>query len=642
MATYTFIGGTGGNSYGHSGNWSSGIIPTLNDTALFTALSPTCSINGGYVVGNLDCTNYGATMTFLGGASTSYIGVTAGGGITLGTAMGISLGTPISEGATSAAYPQTFNGLAIYPGTATWTTNGKVIPFVTTPAGSNLPVATVILNGTCTIQGSEIRYDRGSVAAVFNGSPLVLRNGWHYWRLTVSGSSDIRVSPPSGATVTLFNEQSSAVLDFRQIASNLVFSGAGNFIHWGVLNKVGGTMTYVSGGITSQIKNGNEWGWLEIAGNSNISLGNSQWRNLRLYGNTTFLTDGKFGNDADFRSSTVSGNGRIVLNGSNTGVCGYTSNINAVVKANILISGTGTRSISPASGQLFSLTGGTSTIGMSGGTINILNVFALYGNQHLINASSSTNVNGVLADFRFFGPTGAPFTLNVAGITLGTGISLTGSQVNISSPVYFNTLRTSGSAWFAGNVGWTASNFIHGGQTVTLGTTGAYVVTSNFQMQGSNATGGRATLQSDTRSTFIGSVAGTNLIYTSGTAPFIGGVLGVATGQIIEGLANLLPNRPVVISGGPVSWTLNQSVSPGTGPYSFSVGKKATFTLFPGASQSVIWAATQDIDSSEGIPVSPVDSYNDSAGITNPTLLRTLNWGTLAPPTRPAAFTFVT
>lgn len=216
------------------------------------------------------------------------------------------------------------------------------------------------------------------------------------------------------------------------------------------------------------------------------------------------------------------------------------------------------------------------------------------------------------------------------------------------------TLRSTGNTTFTGNAGWTTANFIHPGlATVTLGITGTYIVTTNFQMTGTNGTTGRAVLQSDTRADFIGTVNNNILIFTSGTAPFIGGELGMAQSYYIgppvaaipQGFAALLPDRPTVISGGPLSFNISPGVNPATGG-TFSVGKKAKFFLGTGATQNVIWAATRDIDSlgPGGLyqSIAAQFSFNDSSGITGPTLLRTLNWGTLAPPTRPAAFTFVT
>jgi hypothetical protein len=109
-------------------------------------------------------------------------------------------------------------------------------------------------------------------------------------------------------------------------------------------------------------------------------------------------------------------------------------------------------------------------------------------------------------------------------------------------------------------------------------------------------------------------------------------------------LANLLPNRPVVLSGSTGSWNISPPIS-GSLTGSFSVGKKAKFYLLPGATQNVLWATTRDIDSlgaGQYQTINAVFSFNDSSGITGPTLLRTLHWGTLEPPTRPIAFTFIT
>ena len=648
MATYIFQGGTANNIWGHSGNWNPNVIPTGADDAVFNALSPTCGINTGFNITNLDCTNYGATMTFL--ATNAYLAV--GNGMTLGAGMKMRLATPVSEGLTSGIYPQTTVGIAINAtggGTRTWTTNGVVIPFVASVGVTNNPAMTLILNGTCTIQGSEYRYDRGGGAIAINGSPLVLQRGWHWWRTNVSGSSDFIIAPPVGATVTLFGEQGTSAFVQNppmQLSNNLILAGQGDFIHWAVINKFGGTMTYVSGGITTQIKNGIQYGNLETGGGVNIKLGNSQWSNLRVYGNTNFLLSNKFGNNANISASAIGGSGTIILNGANTATCNYLLS-GGITGAGILINGAGTRDLTGASPDL---SGGILAIAMIGGTVNMRNTFTFSNNQELRVLSPSLT-NSTLATFQFSGPTGSPSILNAGGITVGTGIGINNSRVSITSPVFFSNLRSTGNFQFSGSHGWTTANFTHpGNSTITLGTTGTYNVTTNFQMVGTNATGGRAVLQSDTRADFIGNVSGNSLVFTSGTAPFIGGELGIASytaGQSIpQGFAVLLPGRPVVVSQvNAISYAITPAVNPPIAS-TFSVGKKARFFLGTGATQNVIWASTRDIDSlGPGViyqTIFPQFSFNDSSGVTGPTLLRTLNWGTLAPPTRPAAFTFVT
>ena len=226
-------------------------------------------------------------------------------------------------------------------------------------------------------------------------------------------------------------------------------------------------------------------------------------------------------------------------------------------------------------------------------------------------------------------------------------------KINTNPITVLNRLTAVNGVIFGGDRGFTTAEFIHpgGGSTITLGITGTYIVTSNFQMTGTNGTAGRAVLQSNTRADFNGTVSANSLIYTSGTAPFIGGEVGMAqsyyntSAEIPQGFAALLPGRPLVVSGATLTgFVINPAVNPGLAG-NFSVGKKAKFFLLSGAAQNVIWAATQDIDSlGPGVyePIQPQLSFNDSSGVTGPTLLRTLNWGTLAAPTRPAAFTFVT
>jgi hypothetical protein len=636
MAVYTFVGGNANNAWGATANWSSGIIPTGADTAVFNALSPTCGVNAGFGVANLDCTNYGATMTFTTTNSYLQIGV----GMTLGTGMNMRLATPVSEGTTAAEYPQTFVGIAINTtggGTRTFTTNGVVIPFFSSQSTSATPV-TLTLNGTCTISGSEYRYDRGGGNSItVNGGPLVLQSGWHWWRTNVAGSADFIMAPPLGATVTFFCERN-PVSSSNLITNNLIFRGPGDFIHWGTIGKAGGTMTYVGGGIKTQLKNNFQYGTLQVSGGANITLGSSQWSNLIVSGGSTsnFLASNKFGNNASIGGSTIGGSGTIVLNGANAATCNYAISGAITHSSAILINGTGTRNLTGNS----TLSSGNLSIAMISGTANMLGVYTFSNNQQL-NIFSPSFVNASLATFQFSSATATPSILNAAGITVGTGIAVANAKTLITSPVYFNNLTSNAGSYFAGAQGWTATNFTAAGNT-TFRAGLTYSVGGVFTMAGSSPTA-RPGLFSDTRIDFTGTITGSVLTLSAGTALPVGAIVSQRSGLIPTGLAQLLPGRPSVVSGGPTAYTISPGLTTSIGPTAIAMaaGRPAYFTMLPGSSApNLLWVTTQDINSIYGNPLFPSESFNDTAGQPNPSLFRTLNWGALSAPGLPLARTF--
>lgn len=659
MATYIFQGGTANNIWGHSGNWNPNVIPTGADDAVFNALSPGCTVSSPSVCLGVNFTGYGNTLTFISSFGSGQILIGAS-GLTLSSSMGITcIGS--SPGFIMTRFSGN-NGSHI-------TSNGKIIPRLSfsAPVGPTGGVNTYTINGTCTISEGLTAPAQGAGSIMsLTGGTISLIGGTAYWRAYARGSSVFLLNPPPGRQVTWEGGISQgAIVEFQ--AKPFIINAPGATVNFrGVLQLSSfggesGSIKYVAGNVNT---NGHT---LILTGNVVIDTGPLVWNEVN-FGYAPNVYEGSvqgtgignmiIGGTARFGSQANSGmtftSGTAIFDGSKfSGETGsYIWRGSGIINIPIRITGTGTRIFNSTPGSQIGCGNLDFNIAMASGTC----IFATgnegngnFTNCTFRNTSPLTTIIGTNNNRFSFGGT---VNLNLAGVTLGTGSISANSTINIQSPVYFNNLLPVSSSQFSGPFGWTARNFTHpGSSTITLGTTGTYTVTSNFQMLGTNGTAGRAVLQSDTRADFLGTVNNNTLTFTSGTVPFIGGEVSMAQSYystpaaIPQGFAVLLPARPTVISGGPLSFNISPGVNPATGG-TFSVGKKAKFFLGTGATQTVLWATTRDIDSlgPGGLyqAIAPQQSFNDTAGVTGPTLLRTLNWGTLAPPTRPAAFTFVT
>ena len=189
-----------------------------------------------------------------------------------------------------------------------------------------------------------------------------------------------------------------------------------------------------------------------------------------------------------------------------------------------------------------------------------------------------------------------------------------------------NNLTISVNTQFGGSAGWTCANLLcsTAGVVITYQSGVTYLVNNSLVVLGTAAS--RITFQSSNRATFSGIANGTSLTYQSGTIPLVGMTLSHTSGAIPVGLNNLLPVRPTIASGSSPNFVLSNSVSPTTGTISLTAGNKANLILASGASQTVGYITSQDIDSSAGQTIYAFDSINDT------NLFRTLNWERLIAP----------
>ena len=317
--------------------------------------------------------------------------------------------------------------------------------------------------------------------------------------------------------------------------------------------------------------------------------------------------------------------------------------------------------------------GGTTTVRFTGGIGTSIWNGGAYGVNFVINKAVSMTANPY--NFSFFtsgksivvntplgsvnpGATSATINNGCAlsftrmrfyDLVVGTGAVTTAVNCSIDvtgSLLIDNTLTTRGTMTFTGNAGFTATNFVGSNvaaQTYTFRRGLTYTINGNFSFSGASSIA-RVTLQSDTRNDFTGTISGNQLTVTSGTAPIAGMRISQRSGMVPLQLAALYagsyPYRPVV-TGGAGPFTISPALaSPITPAIALAGGIPAYITLGPAATQNVLFASTQDIDSFYGTPVFPSSSLPDSAGEPAPNLYRTVNWGVLAAPGLPQARTF--
>jgi hypothetical protein len=653
MATYTFTGGTANNIWGHSGNWSPSGIPTAADDAIFSSASPGVTINSTSSCLGLNFqSGYTGTVTFANsGACDILVGAS---GLTLSSGMGITYTFPVSG--FNGVFRSTFT-IQTQPtnGTSSITTNGKTIPRLQLGLSKIGTVNNLVINGTCTVsEAMYFAYTYGSGLGCadtqrFLGGTVSIIGGSFYSLARVIGNSTILLNPPPGATLSFQGGFANGVNGWS-IPTVINAPGATVNIDGYHELRDGGSFYYVAGnanvssthqlaiaGVGNTIStDGMTWGRFYAGGfpgwwGSNCSL--TSLGNLEVGGNQAVF----YGNSITFPTS---GN-RLILSGSKvTPGSGATYTISGF-STDLLISGTGERNIN--GGPASAWTNGRFEINMSSGTCNFLYPGGaassfIWGTGSTFTSSTVNRINAANAGFIFTSPTGP--SMNVPGLTIGTGALNSNSRVNINAPIYFNNVSSGTNSYFAGSSGWTANTFTpNAGGVGTIFKAGlTYSVASQFNLIGSVSS--RIALASDTRVDFTGTISGNVLTVSSGSGLTAGMIISQRSGTIPFGLAEILPDRPVIVSGsGPyiISPALTTAVTPAI---AMAAGSPAYLTLLPGASHNVLWATTQDINSFYGSPVFAFDSFNDSAGVTSPSLYRTVNWGPLVPPGLPLAQTF--
>jgi hypothetical protein len=277
---------------------------------------------------------------------------------------------------------------------------------------------------------------------------------------------------------------------------------------------------------------------------------------------------------------------------------------------------------------------GIGTLTFSNGTISSANYTVTSGNivhtGTLTLSGNQTITHQVTTNYNIIsmGTTGTTKTIN--------GLPLTSNQINASL-----------SYTFAGQRGFTTGAFVCNNTTTAPALTFAnvnaspnaeYIVNTSLSIIGSAAA--RITLQAAGSASFTGTILPVGqLNVASGTPPTAGMTLSQASGQSPNGLIQLLPNRPV-ISGAATPFTITPAALATLGSTSFRAGFKAIFTLAQGASQTVAYVTTQDIDSSAGQTVWAFQSDQDQQSGSNVSLYRTINWNSLTAP-KMAYYTWV-
>ena len=268
--------------------------------------------------------------------------------------------------------------------------------------------------------------------------------------------------------------------------------------------------------------------------------------------------------------------------------------------------------------------------------------------------------NGTFVHGAFITTVSAAAIFNTPGvnwnsITVSSGVTVTiNALLNITG-----NLLCSGSATFAGTHGWTTTNFtctvansLITLQNIVASSTAEYIVNGLLNLTGTLAN--RIRLEASGRTTFVGSIATavnpalSAMTVTSVTTGTIatGMTVSQLTGQIPPGLAPFINDRPIIDSGGGLSWFINKSlgtrVPTPNGTINLAAGYKAKFTLTNNGSstQTVTYVQTQDIDSSYGKTIQVTGSNGDDAA-TDVALFRTLNWGPLIATSGSVYYTFV-
>jgi hypothetical protein len=270
----------------------------------------------------------------------------------------------------------------------------------------------------------------------------------------------------------------------------------------------------------------------------------------------------------------------------------------------------------------------TLTLGNAGQAINITSTSVEYISGIV------TQGSGAIVNFN-------NCTLNLNGVIFNSQVTCTNTNTLTSLLEVSGTLITAGTTRFTGTVGF-RTNVLNIATNTILEAGTTYTVYGNFTMLGTLAA--RRDLRSNSQAVFIGTANGTTLTRSSGAVPTVGMTLGGNLNTSIPtGLANLLPNRPVINGGTDPNFTLDLAVTPTTGNVTLIAGNKSILILENNAtsSQNVAYVTCQDIDSSAGKTILAFGSVNDNAGVALPNIYRTLNWGELVAQSVSTADTFI-
>jgi hypothetical protein len=372
------------------------------------------------------------------------------------------------------------------------------------------------------------------------------------------------------------------------------------------------------------------WQNLFVGANSSVTLSQE----------TTFL--GNFTHNGLSGSAGVQG-AKLLLGGN------LTQTLN-----NLTILGTSTIEFTGSNNVNWGTAGYTSsyqnniTINKSGGTVNLLGTinWGITGRTLLLSSGSST-INAGTSTVTI--PVNQFVTISnmiFNNLTITGGNIITQNALNTIN----SSLLLSGSVTFTGTHGWTTNGFTctTASAVITLQNANAtfgsplaaYNVTGPLILQGTSTTT-RITLQASGRVDFTGGITGSTMTIVSGAIQ-VGMTVSQRSGLILAGLAPFITDRPVVTTGGGLSWTLNKTLTtPVPAGTLLAAGFKAIFNLTStGTNVNVGLVTTQDIDSNGGQTILAALSNGDDTA-TNTALYRTLNWGPLIAPSGSVYYTFV-
>ena len=613
-----------------SGGAANGIEPTSIDNVFFDGNSANCNVPAG----TRACANFNTTSLYNNQLNLN-ADVFINGNLTLGSA-GMTFGagtgflnirytansqTRTLDVATGLTVPRlAFGSLVALTGSTISLTRSTTITNLINAAGAggtytitgaftltlsngsftrNFSAGTILsstttfeFSGTCTM-GSSNSFSGGTIKTL-TGASLTVTGNWTYGS---SGTIDFSLGTVNFGT-TSFQQNANLTLNFPASVGSFYDYGGG-FVTLTLQSDVTVSRDYlITGGSAGHAING-AFKFI-IQRNASINGG------ATISGTATISFEG------------TANNGAIVITGTVTFSIA-TLNIQKGTATFTLDNGIFLLRISSAN---YTVTSGT--------IINVTSTLDFSGNQTITHTVPAT----------YF---------NITIVTLTATKTLNGNIWNIAG-----TLTVNINVAFQGTAGWTAANFTNttAGTIITFANintspTAVYTVNNVLTIIGTALS--RITLQAAGRVNFNGGIAipvppaTTSVMTTVGAQSLLVGMtVSQATGQAPTGLLSLLPNRPTITSQiSFTTWNLSQSVNPAiASPTALAAGFKAIFTLAAGASQTVAYVTTQDIDSSGGQTVWAFQSDQDQQSGSNVSLYRTINWNSLTAP-KMAYYTWV-
>lgn len=625
-----WTGGGADNNWSTTGNWDTGVIPAVGTDAIFdgvTGVNPNknCTVNAANrICANFNTNGYTGTITF-------DFDVQVNGNITLGAGMLFGGTAFLNLRFASAALTRNVNcpsALTIprlsyngnNSGTITFTNNTTITNLTCTDA-NNATYTFSPVTGSVTITISGGTFNTSSILninarAILNANTTLTFSGTSTLTANANGSILLgsgTIQTASGANLTInrnfnYTGGSGGTINFSQgtvsFGTTTFTQGTALTLNFpasvGVFNNIDGGSTLT---LQSDVAVAGNYG---VAGSGNTHVINGAF-NFIARSNINLGSGNTIAGNATLRMETTA-NASITVAAANC----------VISIANFIIDkGTGILTLPSVnltlSGAVYTLTSGTIS---HAGTIT-------FSNNKTITHTVSASYN----------------LINFASNNV--------TQTINGNPLVANQITSNLNQTFAGNRGFTTGTFSSvAGVSITLTFANVsaspnveYIVTGQLTIRGLD-TATRVTLQSaGSTGNFLGTANGTT--FTGSQANLAAGMtISQATGQAPEGLRNLFPARPVIVSGGPSNWDINLNVTPSTGSIIMRAGFKAKLTLQAGASQEVAFVTTQDIDSSAGLTIYAFLSNTDSAA-TNVNLFRTLNWGPLVAPSGSSFYTWV-